>query len=298
MRGNYYEQALKAFISQQDRVNQSAVYYALGKLEMKLRDYDAASAHLRQSIDVTEGMRRGSTSTDLMAAFSASVQERYEAYVECLMKQDELHPAQGFAVKAFETSELGRARTLSEMLLAMQSNLAPGVDPKLAARHKSLQQAIRDKRERSFKLLATDGRAEKLKALENDIARLEADYKKINETIRSRFPAYDGISRPTAWDLGRIKENVLADDEAVLLEYILGAENSYAWTVTRNEFKSYKLGPQKNVNEAVRRVYELLTNSPKAGDEAELEQAIAASESIDCRSCSQCSEQKTNHPGC
>jgi CHAT domain-containing protein len=270
---DYYEQALKAFVTQHDRVNQSAVYYALGKMEMKLRDYDAASEHLRQSIEVTEGLRLR-PSTDLMSAFSATVQERYEAYVECLMKQHELQPTRGFAVKAFETSELGRARTLSEMLLAMQTNLAPGVDPKLAARQKSLQQIIRLRENDRISLLAQTAGAEKLKALEDEIARLEAEYKNVTDTIRARFPAYDEISRPTAWDLARIESNVLSDDD-VLLEYILGAENSYAWTITRNEFTSYKLGPQKNINEAGRRVYELLSNSPTPDREVELKKATA-----------------------
>jgi CHAT domain-containing protein/lipopolysaccharide biosynthesis regulator YciM len=270
---DYYGQALKAFISQQDRVNQSAVYYAVGKLEMKLGDYAAASEHLRQSIDVTEGVRRGSKSTDLMSAFSASVQDRYEAYVECLMKQHETQPTRGFAVKAFETSELGRARTLSEML---QAGLAPGVDPKLAAQQKSLQQVIRIRENDRITLLAKAAGQEQLKTLEDEIARLEADYQKVNETIRARFPAYDEITRPTAWDLHRIEESVLVDDDAVLLEYILGAENTYAWTVTRNEFKSYKLGPQKDINQAASRVYELLSNSPEARDETKLKQAIAS----------------------
>ncbi len=272
---DYYKKALEAFVSQQDRVNQSAVYYALGKLEMNLRDYDSANEHLRQSIDVTEGVRLVSTSTDLMSAFSASVQERYEAYIECLMKLHDRQPTRGFAVKAFETSELGRARTLSEMLLAMQSNVAPGVEPKLAARQKSLQQALRKKENDRIGLLAHAAQREKIEALEKDIALLEADYEKVRETIHKRFPAYDEITRPTAWDLGRIREKVLADDDAVLLEYILGAENSYAWTITRDEFTSFKLGPQEKINDAVRRVYELLSNSPSAGSEAELREAIA-----------------------
>src|ERR1700752_871037 len=271
----HYQEALKAFIGQQDRVNQSAVYYALGKLEIKLRDYDAASAHLQQSIEVTEGVRRGSTSADLMSAFSASVQERYEAYIECLMKLHEKQPTRGFAVKAFETSELGRARTLSEMLFAMQTNLAPGVDPKLAARQKFLQQTIRIKENDRIKLLTQTAKPEKLKALEEEIGRLEADYKNVNDTIRSRFPAYDEISRPTAWDLRRIKENVLGDDDAVLLEYILGAENSYAWTITRDQFTTHKLGPQEDINKAVRLVYELLSSSSTTGNENELNKAIA-----------------------
>ena len=271
---DYYNQALKAFTHHQDRVNQSAVYYALGKMEMKLGEYDAASEHLRQSIAVTEGIRRRSSSTDLMSAFSASVQDRYEAYVECLMKQHELQPTRGFAVKAFETSELGRARTLSEMLLAMQANLAPGVDPKLAARQKLLTQILRLRESDRINLLASAAGQAKLKALEDEIGRLETEYKNVTDTIRSRFPAYDEISRPTAWDLSRIESNVLSDDD-VLLEYILGAENSYAWTITRNEFTSYKLGPQKNINQAGRRVYDLLSNSPTAASEVELKKATA-----------------------
>jgi CHAT domain-containing protein/predicted negative regulator of RcsB-dependent stress response len=270
---DYYEQALKTFVTQHDRVNQSAVYYALGKMEMKVRDYASASEHLRQSIEVTEGIRLR-PSADLMSAFSATVQDRYEAYVECLMKQHELQPTHGFAIKAFETSELGRARTLSEMLLAMQANLAPGVDPKLAARQKLLQQVIRLRENDRVSLLAQTAGPEKLKALEDVIARLEVEYKTLTDTIRSRFPAYDEISRPTAWDLSRIESDVLSDDD-VLLEYILGAENSYAWTITRNGFTSYKLGPQKNINEAGRRVYDLLSNSPTSGSEAELKKATA-----------------------
>ncbi len=270
---DFYEQALTAFTQQQDRVNQSAVYYALGKLDLKLGYYDAASERLRQAIDVTEGIRRGSSSTDLMSAFSATVQDRYEAYVECLMKQHELQPTRGFAVKAFETSELGRARTLSELLLAMQGNLAPGVDPKLAARQKLLTQIIRLRENDRITLLAKAAGQEKLQALEDEIARLEAEYKNVNDTIRTRFPAYDEMSRPTAWDLQRIEENVLTTDD-VLLEYTLGPENSYAWTITQNELTSYKLGPQKNINEAGRRVYELLSDSSPAGGEDELKKAI------------------------
>ena len=67
-------------------------------------------------LQLTENIRRVATNTDLMTAFSANVQERYEAYIECLMRLHEQQPARGFAVSAFETSELGRGRALSEML--------------------------------------------------------------------------------------------------------------------------------------------------------------------------------------
>ena len=266
-----YLNALDGFIKLADHINQTAVYYALGKLELKQKYYDEANSYLQKSISVTENVRRVSLSTDLTTAFSATVQDRYEAYIECLMKQHEKNPTKGLAIKAFETSELSRGRTLSELLLSAQ---APGVDPELASRQRSLMQTLRLKENDKINLLAKEQTAEKLKALEEETARLEAEYKEVNETIRSRFPSYDKISRPTAWDVRQIQEQILSDDD-VLLEYSSGAENGYAWTLTRDEFKSYKLPPQKEINEAVQRLYELLSTSPDERDETELDRATA-----------------------
>lgn len=271
----YYEEALKTFVRLTDRVNQAALYYALGEMDMKQRDYEAANAHLRQSIAVTEDMRRVATSKDLMTAFSATVQERYEAYVDCLMKQHEKQPAGQFATVAFETSELGRARTLSDLLLAAQTQLVSGVDPKLAERQRALRQTLRLREDDRINLLAGNNTQEKLKAFEEETARIEAEYKKINDTIRSRFPSYDELNRPTAWDLREIQKQVLDGDDVVLLEYSLGPENSYAWTITQNEFKSYKLASQREINEAVRRLYSLLSKSPETGVENEIARATA-----------------------
>ena len=272
----HYSDALAGFNKLEDRVNEAAVSYALGQLELKQRNYDEASRYLQQSITITENVRRVSTSSDLTIAFSATVQDRYEAYIACLMKKHEQQPAAGFAITAFETSELARARTLADLLLAAQTSLPPGVDPKLAARQRSLQQTLRLKENDKISFLARKASSDQLKALEEETTRLEAEYKKVNETIRSRFSSYDKISRPTAWNLREIQEKILWDDDAVLLEYSLGVENSYVWTITRNEFKSYNLPPHKVIEEAAQRVYKLLSTSPATDDETELNHAIAA----------------------
>ena len=82
----FYQEALQRFDAHSDRVNQSATLFALGRLEMKSGNYEIAETHLRQSIEVTENMRRMSTSRDLTAAFSATVHDRYEQYIQCLMR--------------------------------------------------------------------------------------------------------------------------------------------------------------------------------------------------------------------
>ncbi len=125
-----------------------------GTSELKRGNYDAAEDYLRRSVEVTENIRRAPTSSDLTAAFSATVYERYEKYIECLMRRHAAEPTRGFAVRAFETSELARARSLAELLRATQTNLLPGLDPELAEREKTLRQTLRAREDQRVTLLA------------------------------------------------------------------------------------------------------------------------------------------------
>ncbi len=259
-----YRQALATFTRLDDRINQAAVYYALGQLETKAGDYGAAEDYLRQSIEVTEDMRRTPSRGDLTAAFSATVYERYEKYVECLMRRREAEPSQDLAVRAFETSELARARSLAELLRDTQTNLVPGLDPQLAGREKSLRQALRAKEDYKVALLGRAYRKEELKALEEELAGLGAEYGQITEAIRARYPTYGQITRPAAWSLRQIQEQVIADDQTVLLEYSLGADKSYVWAVTRDGFRSYELPAEPVINEAAEKVYQAVNAPPDA----------------------------------
>jgi CHAT domain-containing protein len=180
-----------------------------------------------------------------------------------------------FAIKAFEANELARGRSLAEMLKATGTNLLPGLDADLAAQEKSLRQRLRSKEDLKIRLLTNGAKKEELDALEQEVAKLEDEYKQLSDVIKARFPAFDEITRPHGWDLKRIQQQVIADDQTLLLEYNLGEKSSYAWTVTRDGFASYELpGGAKQINDAAQRVYELL----QSGDtkQNEWEQATAA----------------------
>jgi CHAT domain-containing protein/predicted negative regulator of RcsB-dependent stress response len=268
-----YLKALDSFHKLSDRINQAAVLYALGRLELERNNLDAAEEYLRQSIEATENMRRVSTSRDLTAAFSATVHERYEAYVECLMRKHQQDAGAGLDVRAFETSELAHARSLAELLRATGTNLVSVLDPQLTEKEKSLRQTLRVKEDFKVALLGTAYKKEELDALEAELARLNADYKQVNEEIRARYPSYEQITQPVAWDMKRIQTEVVADDETVLLEYSLGANRSYVWAVTRDRVTSVELPSQAVVNATAQRVYELLATPPGAGSENDLTQA-------------------------
>ncbi len=272
----YYEQALATFTKLADRLNQAASYYALGQLAAREQNYDAAAEYLRQSIALTEDVRRVATSSELTAAFSATVHARYEQYIDCLMHQHAAQPAQDFAVRAFEISELARARSLAQLLHATQTNLAPGVDDQLAKQERSLRQLLRVKADDKIALLGRAYKREELLALEAELARLENEYRQVIDTIRARCPAYEQLARPTAWDLRRIQEQVVADDETLLLEYSLGAARSYVWAVTRDRFTSYELPAEASIKAAEEKVYQALKTPPDARTAADLDAAAQA----------------------
>jgi CHAT domain-containing protein len=270
----YFHSALETFRALSDRLNESATLYALGSLELTENNLRVAEDYLRQSLEVTENIRRVSSSSDLAAAFSATVYGRYEKYIECLMRQSEGQPTQSISVRAFETSEMARGRSLAELLRATETNLAPGLDPQLAKQEKSLRQSLRVKEDYKVNLLSRAYKKEELDALEAEQARLEEEYKQILETIRARYPSYAEISRPIGWDLRRIQEQVIGDDQTVLLKYSLGEDKSYVWVVTLDGFMSKELPPRSVVNSAAKKVYQSLTAPPGADSVGALHAAI------------------------
>jgi CHAT domain-containing protein/Tfp pilus assembly protein PilF len=269
----YYQQALNGFTRMEDRVNLAVIYFALGRLELTQGNLNVAETYLRQSIEATEDMRRVSTSSDLTAAFSASVHERYESYIECLMRKHNSQPGQDLNVRAFEMSEQSRGRSLVELLHATQTGVAPGLDPQLAEQEKSLRQSLRVKEDSKIRLLAAAYQSKVLAALDGDISQLEAQYKQVLDTIKTRYPAFEQINNPTIWDVRKVQEEVVADDQTLLLEYSLGADRSYVWAITRDRIASYELPSETVINDSAKKVYNLLATHPGQQPVSELDQA-------------------------
>lgn len=263
-----YQQALQAFEAIDHRLNQSATLFALGRLEIKSGNYESAENYFRQSIEVTENVRSMSSSRDLTAAFSATVHDRYEQYIQCLMRGNQKQAA----VQAFEISESARARSLAEFLRATDTKLLATLDQDLSKQEESLRKLLRAKEDARVDLLTKQYQREELARLDAELAQLNEQYKSLTAVISSRYPTYNQITRPRGWDLARIQEQVISDDNTLLLEYILGADKSYVWAVSRHSFNSYEIQGE-TINKTAEAVYEFLKEPKKADDENDLAQS-------------------------
>lgn len=253
----------------------ASVRFALGRLELNNGNYEAAERYLKESIENTENIRRDLKTRVFAAAFSASVHERYEAYVECLMRKNKSQPSRGLEALAFEASELARARSLAELLRDTQTTGLIGVDPSLAQREKSLRQAIRTTVDETVSLLATDYRKDELDKLEGSLTRLREQHKQVTANLRQANPDYDKIDELTGYSLQQIQNLVIEDDQTVLLEYLLGQNASYVWVVTRNSIKVFDLPSADAITAVVRRVYENVSKEPDDENSRQLSKATA-----------------------
>jgi len=269
-----YVRALSTFRRLDDRMNEAAVTFLLGRLELKAGHLDAAETYLKQSIDSTEELRSVSIGREVTAAYSATVHDRYEAYIACLLRKSKLESSPVLNQRAFEASELSRARSLAELLRDTQTNLLAGVDPQLSEREKNLRQKIKFKIDDRLELLKAGGDQRKqLNEVETTLQQLRAEHQQVDEQLRSLNPAYAQVTRPTAYSLKQIQNEVVEDDQTALLEYVLADDTSYVWVVTKNGIKVTELAGKAAITAAVQKLYNSVSVRPKQDDDTAITKA-------------------------
>ena len=264
---------MKYFREADAPVEKAGVAFALGRLELNQGNYDAAENYLRESIETTEDIRSDLNSRMLATAFSASVHERYETYIDCLMRKHRQQPSQGLDLRAFQASELARVRSLAALLRDTQTKIITGIDPELAEEERTLRQAILAKAEQTITLLAADYNKDQLHQLETSLTRLREQHKQVVQKLQKQNPRYDQIKETANYSVKQIQDLIIEDDQTILLEYFLGRNGSYLWAITRNDAKVFQLEKADKITQAVKDVYEMLSDEPNNDTDKRLNKA-------------------------
>jgi CHAT domain-containing protein len=144
------------------------------------------------------------------------------------------------------------------MLADVRDNIRERDNSALLDREYSLNLALDGLFERRAKLLNGKPAAEQVASLDQEIQTLTAEYREVETQIRAQKPSYAALLRPASISLPEIQQQVVEPD-TLLLEYSLGGERSYLWAVTKDGMAAYELPGRKEIEDAAREVYELLT---------------------------------------
>ncbi len=228
------------------------------KKSAKLRE--SALANYQDAITTVETLRAGSLRADeSRTIFLSTTKDVFEDAASAFAEMALLSaPAAGnsaesltgqalqYAADGFKITEQSRARSLLDLLSETNASVTEGIPADLLKRKQDnldKQQQIAE--ELTGISLAADSGKKKPSDLESDLEKLQTEFEEIENQIRTDSPRYASLTGGKPLSLAEVQSGVL-DDQTVLLEYSLGREASYLWTVTKSGVSLYKL-PERPV---------------------------------------------------
>jgi CHAT domain-containing protein/Tfp pilus assembly protein PilF len=225
---------------------------ALAGIMLRKGQLDAAAPLFEQALDTLDRQTEHlGGSEEARSAFRAKFVGYYQNYIDLLVRQK--HPE-----LAFHVLERSRARTLLEMLASAHIDVHKGIAPGLLDQERLLAAEIAAKTSRRIRLLSDKHSEQQLAAVNQEIEKLLAQRKDVEEQIQASSPGYAALVRPMPLSTNEIQQQLL-DDETLLLSYSLGEERSYVFAVTSTSLHAYELPKRSEIEAAAFRVYDLMS---------------------------------------
>jgi len=164
------------------------------------------------------------------------------------MQLHRIHPEQGFDVAAFLLNDKSRARLLLDLLSQAQAGQHEGAAAELLNREREIRAYLTSLEGYAMELSLRKKDSAEWVEVNKQIAELRSKYQEVRARLVEQMPARPSLDRFTPSDLNQV-QNQLRNSETLLLDFHLGDERSYLWTVTGNSFHSYEL-PSRKIIEA------------------------------------------------
>ncbi|HSV32574.1 MAG TPA: tetratricopeptide repeat protein, partial [Pyrinomonadaceae bacterium] len=151
-----------------------------------------------------------------------------------------------YAAESFRITEEGRARSLLDMLGEVNAQITEGVPAELLKRKEENLDRQQEIAEQLTGISLSADQKTKPSDLEAELDKLQTDFDDIENQIRVASPRYAALTAAQPLALSEVQQKVL-DDNTALLEYSLGADNSYLFAVTRSGVSLFKLPARSEV---------------------------------------------------
>ncbi len=220
------------------------------KKSTKLRE--SALSSFQEAITTVEALRAGSLRADeSRTIFLSTTKDVFDDAASAFAEMALLSAPNGtetlsgkpleYAAAAFRITEQSRARSLLDLLSETNAVVTEGLPPELLKRKQDNLDRQQEIAEALTGIsLTADSEKKKPSDLESDLEKLQTEFEEIENQIRTASPKYASLTAGKPLSLAEVQSGVL-DDQTMLLEYSLGREASYLWTVTKSAVSLYKL---------------------------------------------------------
>ena len=261
----YHNQALQLWQGMENLSAQGFELAIIARIERDRGNLNQSLTNIEAAIKIIEELRSKIGSQELRTSYFATVQDYYKFYIDLLMQLHKTNPNKGYNALALHASERSKARSLLELLTEANANIRQGVDSKLLAQERNLQQQLNAAEQSRFKLLQSEYTDKDLDNIKQKIEDISTQLQQVEGEIRVKSPQYAALKYPQPLNLREIQQQVL-DDNTILLEYSLGEEHSYLWAVTKTGLTTYELPARADIETAAKKFRQLITDSDASLD--------------------------------
>ncbi|MEW6731711.1 MAG: CHAT domain-containing protein [Acidobacteriota bacterium] len=239
-------------------------------------DLKKARELMEAAIRSREESRNKFASPSLKASYGASLQNFYETYLDILMRMHKQSPQEGYDALALGASERARARSLLDLLAESQADIYQGADPALREKARSLQRQLSAKDNAYRDLINNRRTAIAAETVAKEINALTVQLQLVEAQFRASSPRYAALTQPQPLNPTEIQS--LLDNNTVLLEFTLGEKQSWMWAVTPNTLASFQLPSRQEIEDASRKLYQILIARQPKAQESSIQYAARVAE--------------------
>lgn len=238
-----------------NKLGEANILLELSRTEYRRGNFTGSLQNAKSSINLIESIRNSTLDFRLRVKFTETIQPFYENYILLLMRMNEKQPNAGFDRTALQITEQARFRGLLDQLERRQFVWQGKINPQLLERERILRGKLTDI----------------LSLSENDpsktaqMQKVTAAYLETEAEINKSTENFKEIILPPTLNAEEIQAKL--DNNSVLLEYALIDEQSFLWTISKSEVKSFRLPPTETVENAARAVYKCLEKPVETKDE-------------------------------
>lgn len=265
------DESLKLSRLRGDRESEAKSLLEHASLAARQGDWSQAKKMLEEALQIFDALGYSLQNSAARTSFLDSNYGAYERYIDLLMKRHRADPAAKYDRQALQASERARVRILLTRLAEARTGIRQGVDAALLEREQRLLKQIERKAVEKNRLSSKGSNAEKFSVFMRELIELSSELEQVQAQIKVSSPRYAALTQPQLLGVADIQKEVVTDKDTLLLEYALGEEQSFLWTVSANSFNSYELPKGELIEQASQHVYDLLTarNQPVKFETAE-----------------------------
>ncbi|MBU8870874.1 MAG: CHAT domain-containing protein [Gemmatimonadales bacterium] len=227
-------------------------HWAKALVARRRGDPQAALAQLIEGLAVINDVRRlSSGSSAIQAGYFSQTRKIFDELIDLLFELHTADPAGGYDRQALAVVQQAKARSFLDQMREADVDLRCQANPKF---QKSEQNLL----DRIATLEGDEQQSANQAQLEDELSLLEAD-------LRLADPRYAELKYPRSCTLAEAQEEVLQPGE-LMLEFHLGIQASFLWSVSKDSFGFYRLPPAEEIERQVRGLLPMLTDYNLLGE--------------------------------